>query len=85
MPQLFTKDIALVQQFFESMCKVREQSLKNLTLNALKTSHNEYITGKSTVKVYYKIISWPLFSGEHSDVCGTDIATDFSKTPCCYL
>jgi len=22
MPQLFTKDIALVQQFFESMCKV---------------------------------------------------------------
>lgn len=24
MPQLFTKDIALVQQFFESMCKVGE-------------------------------------------------------------
>lgn len=24
MPQLFTKDIALVQQFFESMCKVRD-------------------------------------------------------------
>lgn len=26
MPQLFTKDIALVQQFFESMCKVGEHS-----------------------------------------------------------
>lgn len=26
MPQLFTKDIALVQQFFESMCKVGERS-----------------------------------------------------------
>lgn len=25
MPQLFTKDIALVQQFFESMCKVGEE------------------------------------------------------------
>lgn len=37
MPQLFTKDIALVQQFFESMCKVGERSLKSLTSNALKT------------------------------------------------
>lgn len=36
MPQLFTKDIALVQQFFESMCKVGERSLKNLTLKAVK-------------------------------------------------
>lgn len=25
MPQLFTKDIALVQQFFESMCKVGDR------------------------------------------------------------
>lgn len=33
MPQLFTKDLALVQQFFESMCKVSEQNLIWLCLD----------------------------------------------------
>lgn len=50
MPQLFTKDIALVQQFFESMCKVGELSLENLTLNSQKTPHNKYITGNERSK-----------------------------------
>lgn len=43
MPQLFIKDIALVQQFFESMCKVGERFLKSLTWNALEKWNNKHL------------------------------------------
>lgn len=33
MPQLFTKDIALVQQFFESMCKVGDRNAYIIALS----------------------------------------------------
>lgn len=40
MPQLFTKDIALVQQFFESMCKVSVLKVI-LSLSVQKFANNE--------------------------------------------
>lgn len=40
MPQLFTKDIALVQQFFESMCKVSVLQVI-LSLSVHKIANNE--------------------------------------------
>lgn len=49
MPQLFTKDIALVQQFFESMCKVGDRSLKSLTLNSMRTQQHTTIYYKKPV------------------------------------
>ena len=71
MPQLFTKDIALVQQFFESMCKVGEQSLKNLTLNALEKSpwsindqsllYNPFLSLFSQGRAQYMVLIFPKF------------------------
>uniref|UniRef100_A0A4W5LU91 Proteasome component Ecm29 N-terminal domain-containing protein n=1 Tax=Hucho hucho TaxID=62062 RepID=A0A4W5LU91_9TELE len=39
MPQLFTKDIALVQQFFEAMCKVGVPASRQCYLNTLFYLH----------------------------------------------